>query len=53
LTKLITLQRFVKKNYKYFLFKRWINSREGVEWIYHPTNIGGKMAKKQLAKCFN
>ena len=50
--KLITLQRFVKKNLKYWIFSRWIKSREFNEWIYHPDNIGGKMAKKQIEKMF-
>jgi hypothetical protein len=50
LKKLITLQRFVKKNYRYFTFKHWIRSRAGVEWLYSPDNIGGIMAKKQLEK---
>jgi hypothetical protein len=50
LKKLITLQRFVKKNYRYFTFKHWIRSRAGVEWLYSPDNIGGKVVKKQTAK---
>jgi hypothetical protein len=51
--KLITLQRFVKKNLKYWRFSRWIKSREFNEWIYHPDNIGGKMAKREIEKMFN
>jgi hypothetical protein len=50
LKKLITLQRFVKKNYRYFTFKHWIRSRPGVEWLYSPDNIGGKVVKKQTEK---
>jgi hypothetical protein len=50
LKKLITLQRFVKKNYRYFTFKHWIKSRAGVEWLYSPDNIGGKVVKKQIEK---
>jgi hypothetical protein len=50
--KLITLQRFVKRNLKYWIFSRWIKSRGGVEWIYHPDNIGGKIAKKRIEKMF-
>jgi hypothetical protein len=48
--KLITLQLFVKKYVKYRIFSNWIKSREGVEWIYHPDNIGGKMAKRDIEK---
>jgi hypothetical protein len=50
--KLITLQRFVKKNIKYWIFSKWIKSKEGVEWIYHPDNIGGIIAKKSIEKLF-
>jgi Leucine-rich repeat (LRR) protein len=53
ITKLITIQQFVKKNIKGWIFSRWIKSREGVEWIYHPDNIGGKIAKKEIEKMFN
>lgn len=48
--KLIQIQRYVKKNLKHWIFKRWIKSKEGVEWLYHPDNIGGKCVKKQLEK---
>ena len=51
--KLITLQHFVKNNIKYWRFSRWIKSREFNEWIYHPDNIGGKMAKREIEKMFN
>ena len=50
--KLITFQRFVKKYVKYQIFSRWIKSKEGVEWIYHSDNIGGKIAKKQIENLF-
>jgi hypothetical protein len=50
INKLITLQRFVRSNIKYWIFSRWIKSRKGVEWIYHPDNIGGKMAKKEIER---
>lgn len=31
---------FCKRNFKYFVFKHWISSREGVEWLYHPKRCG-------------
>ena len=51
-SKLITLQRFVKGYIKSRIFSRWIKSREGVEWIYHSDNIGGKIAKRSIEKMF-
>ena len=46
--KIIVLQRFARKNFKYFVFRRWIKSKEFNEWFYHPDNIGGKNAKRRL-----
>ena len=46
--KIIVLQRFARRNFKYFVFKRWIKSKEFNEWFYHPDNIGGKNAKRRL-----
>jgi hypothetical protein len=51
--KLVTLQTFVRKNLKYFRFKHWCKSREGIVWIYDPTHLGGWYAKKQLEKMIN
>ena len=48
--KLTTLQRFVKKNLRGWIFSRWIKSREFVEWFYDPKNIGGLMAKRELGE---
>lgn len=38
---------FAKRNFKYFVFKRWISSKEGVEWLYHPKR-GGKYIEKNM-----
>lgn len=39
------LSHFVKRNFRYFVFKHWIKSREGVEWLYHPKR-GGKYIQR-------
>ena len=41
------LQSFCKRNFRYFVFKRWITSREGVEWLYHPKR-GGKYVQRRM-----
>jgi len=41
------LQSFCKRNFKYFVFKHWITSREGVEWLYHPRR-GGKYVQRRM-----
>ena len=48
--KLRNLQLFTRKNFHYFLFKHWIKSREGVEWIYHPERMGGWYSKKLIER---
>lgn len=50
--KLKKLQKFIKKMLIYWRFKRWINSKEGIEWIYDPQNIGGIYAKRDLERIF-
>jgi hypothetical protein len=50
--KLITIQRFIKNNIKYRRFSRWIKSKTGIEWIYHPNNIGGIIAKREIERMF-
>jgi len=46
--KLKLIQLWIKRNLKHFIFKRWIKSKEGIQWIYHPNNIGGRMSKKLI-----
>jgi len=46
--KLKILQHWFKKTFKYRIFKRWIKSEDGVKWIYHPDNIGGKLSKYNI-----
>ena len=46
----IKLQKWIKNNFRYFVFQRWINSVEGKEWIYHPDNIGGRIEKSKMLK---
>lgn len=41
------LSSFVKRNFKYFVFKRWIKSKEVVEWLYHPKR-GGKYIERHI-----
>jgi len=42
------LQKWIKKMVRYIRFKKWINSKEGVEWIYDPDRIGGRISKNNL-----
>ena len=42
------LQKFCKKNFRYFVFKHWIKSLEGAEWLYHPKRGGKYIQKKML-----
>ena len=46
------LQRWIKKNFKYFIFRRWIESVEGKEFLYHPNHIGGRIEKAKMGKVF-
>ena len=48
MTSLIKAQRISKKIIKANRFSRWINSRNGKEFIYDPNNIGGKIEKKRM-----
>jgi hypothetical protein len=50
ISKLITLQRFCKKNFRYFIFKRWVKSQEFNEWFYAPENVGGIKHKKVMER---
>ncbi len=52
-SKLISLQWFNRRNLKYFRFKHWVTSEEGVEWIYDPDHMGGWYLKKQAVKEMN
>jgi len=46
------LQRLIKiqKWYKRILIIKYMKSREFIEWIYNPSNIGGRLYKKWLLK---
>src|SRR5438105_3399113 len=44
------LQRFIKKNFQYWRFKRILKDKRFIEWLYQPNEIGGKFSKKQLSK---
>ena len=44
ISRLSRLQRW----YRRMLWCRYLKSREFIEWCYHPDNIGGKQAKKNL-----
>lgn len=51
--KLKRLQSFTRKNFKYWLFKRWSKSREGIEWLYDPKRIGGLCVKRRMDEFFS
>jgi len=46
--KLKILQKWVKRNLRFWIFKRWIKSEEGVKWLYNPDRIGGKISKLDI-----
>ena len=48
LQKLIKLQRW----YRRILLIKYMKSQEFVEWIYNPSNIGGRLYKVKLLKEF-
>ena len=48
----LKLQRWIKKNFKYFAFCNWIKSNEAKEFLYHPDNIGGRIEKSKMKKVF-
>ena len=46
----LKLQSWIKNNFRYFVFQRWIKSNEGKEFLYHPNNIGGRIEKSKMRK---
>jgi hypothetical protein len=46
--KIDKLRKFIRNNYKYFVFRRLIKSREFCEHYYSPENKIGKMVKVEL-----
>ena len=46
----LKLQKWIKNNFKYFVFNRWIESIEGKEFLYHPDRIGGRIEKSKMEK---
>jgi hypothetical protein len=48
--KLLLLQKFCKKNFRYFVFNRWVKSQEFKEWFYAPENVGGRKHKKMMER---
>ena len=43
--KLRVLQQYVRRNFRYWIFKRWIRSKAFMEWVYHPNQIDGRWSK--------
>ena len=46
----LKLQRWIKNNFRFFVFKHWISSVEGKEFLYHPNHIGGRIEKSKMKK---
>jgi len=44
------LQKWFRKNIKFWIFKRWIKSEECVKWLYNPNRIGGKISKSNIIR---
>ena len=51
--KLKVLQRWFRKNIRYWIFKRWIKSEEGVKWLYDPCRLGGRIVKNNILIMLN
>ena len=52
--KLKIISCWFRRNIRFFIFKRWIKSQEGIKWLYDPANIGanigGKVVKVNINK---
>ena len=48
----LKLQSWIRKNFRYFVFKKWIGSVEGKDFFYDPDNIGGRVEKVKIKKIF-
>ena len=44
------LQRFCKLNFRYFVFKHWIESEEGNRWLFDPKRGGKYVERRMLQK---
>jgi hypothetical protein len=47
---LLTLQRFCRKNLRYWRIKNWVQTRECTEWFYDPQNMGGHKHIQRMGK---
>jgi hypothetical protein len=47
---LLTLQRFCRKNLKYWRIKNWVGTVECTEWFYDPRNMGGQKQIQKMGK---
>jgi hypothetical protein len=47
---LLTLQRFCRKNLRYWRVKNWVQTVECTEWFYDPRNMGGYKHIQRMAK---
>jgi hypothetical protein len=50
ITALVTLQRFCRKNLKYWRIKNWVGSVACTEWFYDPQNMGGHKQIQRMGK---
>jgi hypothetical protein len=46
----LKLQSWIRKNYRYFVFQRWIKNQEGREFLYDPKRIGGRIEISKMKK---
>jgi hypothetical protein len=47
---LLTLQRFCRKNLRYWRIKNWVGTVACTEWFYHPQNMGGHKHIQRMGK---
>jgi hypothetical protein len=47
---LLTLQRFCRKNLRYWRIKNWVGTVACTEWFYHPQNMGGHKQIQKMGK---
>jgi len=50
INKVRIIQLWIKRNVKFLIFKKWIKNKDGLEWLYNPCNIGGRIVKQSMYK---
>ena len=51
--KVYLLQKWIRKNFRYWVFKRWIETEDFARWFYSKDVWGGFCDRKRVSKIFN